>query len=249
MKPKVAICVPYYRVIEGDTAMDMMTMAAASISHADIVPIGCTGAYVEDNRNGAVKMALQTGIPFDWLFWIDSDMKFPPDTLVRLLRHDKDIVGANYRQRMPPYGFTAHYADGTDKHILEPGLHRMSHLATGLMLTRFDIYRQMSYPWFTPGIHGQPRDDVAFCNMARAMGYEIWCDHDLTFQVAHTGIQDIEWFKPEQIRPAPMIGAELSQLASDRLGDERAKKAGEEYLRVTGGNLGQARPNGDSFPW
>jgi len=51
------------------------------------------GCYIEDNRNGCVQHAIDTGIDFDWLFWIDGDMIFPtcPHS------HDRarqDIVGA-----------------------------------------------------------------------------------------------------------------------------------------------------------
>src|SRR6266853_2140360 len=168
--PKVAIAVPYYRTVEGPTLLACMDLSARSAGTVAMLPIGTSGCYIEDNRNGSVEYALKTGIPFDWLLWIDGDMIFPGDALLRLIAHDKDIVGANYRQRTPPYGFVGHYLDGSDAHLLEPGLWPMSHLPTGLLLTRFDIYRKLSYPWFKPGLRDEPRDDVSFCNYARHFG-------------------------------------------------------------------------------
>jgi len=227
--PKVAIGIPYYKHWEGRFGMCAMDLAMRSAASCAMLPIECTGAYIEDNRNGAVKFALeyeaQAGIQFDWMFWMDTDMIFPGDALLRLIAHDKDIVGANYRQRRPPYGFTGHYLDGQDTQLLEPGLHRMGHLATGLLLVRFDIYRKLPYPWFDAALVSEkPRDDVYFCRKAVEAGYEIWCDHDLTFQVRHIGEQEIEWFNSEQIRPL-IAGAEINMKTSSDIGHENVAAA------------------------
>lgn len=236
--PKVAIAIPYYKHWEGRFGMCAMDLALRSAATCGILPIECTGAYIEDNRNGAVKFALEYEkshqkydplFGFDYLFWMDTDMVFPGDALLRLIAHDKDIVGANYRQRRPPYGFVGHYEDGRDTHLLEPGLWPMAHLGTGLLLVRFDIYRKLPYPWFNAALASdEPRDDVYFCRKARAAGYEIWCDHDLTAQVRHIGEQEIEWFKPEQIRQH-VVGAELNMDKSDQIGKDTAADAARRY--------------------
>ncbi len=218
--PKVAIAIPYYRSVEGPTLLSCMELAARSASGVAMLPIGTSGCYIEDNRNGSVEYALKTGIPFDYLLWIDGDMIFPGDALLRLLAHDKDIVGANYRQRTPPYSFVGHYLDGSDTHLLDPGLWPMAHLPTGLLLTRFNIYRKLPYPWFKPGLRDEPRDDVYFCNYARHHGYEVWCDHDLTKEVRHITVQQVPWFSPEQI--VTVAGAELDM---ERGAGEAAKRA------------------------
>src|SRR6266550_5599577 len=229
--PKVAICVPYYRQCEGPTLLCAMGLAFRSAAHVAAMPIGTSGCYVEDNRNGCVQYALDTGIPFDWLLWLDSDMIFPDDALLQLISHDKDIVGANYRTRTPPYGYAGHYLDGDDSHLLEPGLWQMGHLPTGVMLTRFEIYQKLDYPWFKPGLNYQPRDDVYFCNLARDNGYKIWCDHDLTFKVRHRAEQEIGWFAPEQI--VQVEGAQLNMDKSAEGARDRAKLSRESYEAAT----------------
>lgn len=226
--PKVAICTPYYRQVEGSMYAAAMAMAWTTAAHVGAVIITTKGAYVEDNRNGCVQCALDTGIPFDYLFWMDSDMIFPRDTLLRLLAHGKDIVGANYRVRTPPYGYAGRYLNGDESKLLVPGLHEMEHLPTGLLLTKFDIYRKMSYPWFKPGTHHEARDDVYFCHEARKLGYQLWCDHDLTFEVGHDGNQTITWFAPDQVR-TEIRGAQLSIEDSQNAGRQRAEKAGAAY--------------------
>jgi len=218
---KVAICIPYYRHIEAPTAMSLMDLTGrAMMAGINVLPIGTAGCYIEDNRNGCVDYAINTGIDFTHLLWVDGDMIFPGDALGRLLAADKDIVGANYRQRTPPYGFTGVYHDMLDTHLLEPGLHRMRQMPTGLLLTKFDIYRKMGYPWFRPGLHNEPRDDIYFCRKAVDMGCEIWCDHDLTFDVRHITVQEIPWFNREQI--VQVSGAQIDNVKAGAAGKERA---------------------------
>ena len=53
----------------------------------------------------------------DEILWVDTDMQFPEDALLRLLAHDKDIVGCNYRTRTPPYACAGIYQNG----VMAPG--------------------------------------------------------------------------------------------------------------------------------
>lgn len=225
--PKVAIGIPYYESMKPAMFFSSLDLVHRSSGKVMMLPIGCTGAYTEENRNGVVEHAMQMGVDWDWLLWIDTDMKFPGDALLRLLAHDKDIVGANYRQRRPPYKYTGVYADHTDTHLMEPGLHRMKQIATGLLLTRFEIYRHMQregMEWFPAASPKKAaRDDIAFCRQAEALGYEIWCDHDLTKEVAHCGEQEIPWFEPEQIIQR---GAQINLAESAQEGRMRAQKTG-----------------------
>lgn len=243
--PKVAICIPYYRACEGPTLLSCMDLSARSAASVAMLPIGTAGCYIEDNRNGCIEYALATGIPFDWVLWIDSDMIFPGDALLRLLAHDKDIIGANYRIRTPPYTCAGIYHDRMDTHLLEPGLHRMAQMPTGLLLTRFDIYRRMGYPWFKPGLRSEPRDDIFFCRRALDLGYEIWCDHDLTKQVRHITVQEIGWFTDDQIKPVAVHGAQLDLEKSAEEGRKRASlsrgkfEAAQRILPIAEAGLGR----------
>lgn len=233
MTGPVAVCIPYYRVVEGPTLLSCMDMTMHSIAaKIPMLAIGTSGCYIEDNRNGCVKHALNSGIPFEWLLWIDGDMTFPGNALIRLLSHNRDIVGANYRTRTPPYEAAGHYADRTKTEaLIQGGLHRMNHLPTGLMLTRFDIYRKLPAPWFEASLHG-PRDDVYFCHRARENGYEIWADHDLSREVTHVGTQAIGWFTPDQIKVVEGP-TQLDMARAELEGKRRAEKSGESYRVAT----------------
>jgi hypothetical protein len=205
-RPKVAVCIPYYRTAEGPTLLSAMEMCAYSSRYVDMLPIGSPGSYIEQGRNAAVKMVFETGIDFDYIFWLDSDMIFPPQTLMKLMAWERDIVGCNYRQRTPPYTHVGHYlhtdgesASNDNRLLFEPGLLEMLQMPTGLLLTRMDIYRKMEWPWFDANLRG-PRDDVYFCRTARSLGYQVWCDNDLTQVVRHITVQDIPWFDRAQVQ-------------------------------------------------
>ena len=58
------------------------------------------GTYLPQQRMTLVKEAFQSGSTH--ILWIDSDMRFPKDALIRLLDRDLPIVGANYPMRRTP---------------------------------------------------------------------------------------------------------------------------------------------------
>ena len=160
---------------------------------AIIDAVGATGAYTEQNRNNIVRAVLARSPPVDYILWIDSDMKFPPDALLGMLNRGVDIVGATYRERQEPYRFLGCFLDEDDGHAKEPGLHKMKYLPGGFILVKMDVYRKLSPPWYERDEEGV-RDDYYFCALARAAGYDVWGDMDLTPYVVHRGEIDIEWF-------------------------------------------------------
>ncbi len=234
--PKVGIAIPYYRVWEGPMGLSAMAMAMRTAAvfttistpedKAGMLPIATSGCYIEDNRNGLVNFFLNSGIPLTHILWIDTDMQFPEDALLRLLAHDKDIVGCNYRTRTPPYACAGIYQNG-DLETMRPGLRRMVQIPTGFLLVKFEVFKKLAFPWFKPGLAHEPRDDVYFCRYAKAHGYEIWCDNDLTKEIIHIDTQQIPWFRPDQIQQVE--GAQLNMERNAAAGKEQAEEIGELY--------------------
>src|ERR1041384_5818212 len=63
------------------------------------------GGDIVSARTFCVQDAMEKGATH--IFFIDSDMSFPPDTLERLLAHDKEIVTVEYnRRKLPPESVT-----------------------------------------------------------------------------------------------------------------------------------------------
>src|SRR6185503_9300822 len=55
------------------------------------------GTIIPNLRNQLVKVAIDNKASH--ILFIDSDMRFPPDTAQLLKTHNLDVVGANCRQR------------------------------------------------------------------------------------------------------------------------------------------------------
>jgi glycosyltransferase involved in cell wall biosynthesis len=94
---KILIAVPTNRNIEAQTFKSIYEL---------ITPPGCEvvfqyfwGYQVDQVRNLIADWSIRNG--FDYVFAVDSDIAFPPDTLVRLMAHNVDIVSGVYIQRIP----------------------------------------------------------------------------------------------------------------------------------------------------
>lgn len=102
-RPMVAMAVPSYKNMHGK----MMTAANQLVSYSkqfcDIIqsPV-IASCVVHWTRNQLVSEILKGGQPFTHILFIDDDIVPQPDYLVRMLRHEKDIVGALCTRRTDP---------------------------------------------------------------------------------------------------------------------------------------------------
>jgi hypothetical protein len=125
------------------------------------------------------------------VFWLDTDMSMPRETIVLLAMHDQPIVACNYRARQASGIFTAH-RDGQQVPTTETstGLEAVEYVGMGAMLMRADVVAGLGRPWFRHGLNefgGDIGEDVMFCRGLRAAGYEIYIDHDLSKEIDHIG--------------------------------------------------------------
>lgn len=100
---EVSIAVPVADQVDHRTLQSMMGLVNYSaMSGIKIVDIGVTHRQmVDDARNGLAESFLIS--PTEWIFWMDSDMVFPKETLVELFRvaeeKDAKMVSGVYYQR------------------------------------------------------------------------------------------------------------------------------------------------------
>jgi hypothetical protein len=159
-------------------------------------------------RNMLAKGALGAGA--DYLFWFDSDMVFPIDSIERLLSHKKQgIVGADYRKRGAPYPTVGKAAlpYPTDNRELWP----YDYLPHGLLLVHKSVYEKVAFPWYQETYIGDDMtsdtgwqtEDTYFCREARKAGVEVLCDVPLTNLVSHIGSMPVPWdIRSAQLPPA-----------------------------------------------
>ena len=112
-------------------------------------------------------------------------MFFPCDSINRLLKADKDIVGASYNYRKEPVQSTAIAKEGEDT----TKLFKCEALGAGLLLVKIAVFEKIEPPWFNFGrdkegllIQGE---DTWFCRKAIGKGFDVWADP--TLGVKHIG--------------------------------------------------------------
>lgn len=193
----VAICIPSQSMVHADMAMSLSVLCVHAAQHFGIAVVNEKNSMITQARNRLVQRALD--LKADYVLFMDSDMKFPFDALLRLVTHDKDIVGATYNKRVPPYETLGRFL-GPQRDLSKGGLIECEFLPTGFLLIKTSVFRAMSEPnrreqiWFREH-YDRPEteptryigEDVAFCLMARAAGFEVWCDLTLTSEIIHIG--------------------------------------------------------------
>ena len=149
------------------------------------------GSEVAMQRQQLVDEALETNCTH--LLWIDSDMKFPSDTIVSLLNADKDIVAGNYSTRVEPHRPVAFKsADNLDSRVFGgSGLEKVFAVGSGMMLVKRSVYENIPKPHYSvtwnEDYTNLVGEDVYFCSKANDHGYEVYVDHDLSKNLAHVG--------------------------------------------------------------
>ncbi|GAC1629800.1 MAG: hypothetical protein NVS9B10_21510 [Nevskia sp.] len=190
---RIAICIPSTDLVHADFAMCLCALTYLRIP-AGLVLINNKGSILPQNRNKGVEEALNLDVSH--ILFLDSDMVFPPDTLARLLQHDRDIVGCTYARRFPPHLTLGQPLDGLTLEA-SGGLHEVAALPTGVLLVRSTVFARLRRPYFrfetveeaegiAPAINGE---DYVFCRLAREAGFRIWLDVDLSMLIGHLGQQ------------------------------------------------------------
>ncbi len=212
MNKDVSIAVPVAQLVEPVVLQSMMGLVNfAALNGIKIVDIGVTkGQLIDDARNGLAETFLATST--EWLFWMDSDMTFPKETLVELFKvaeekKAKMVTGVYYQRKMN--NFPVLWSRGsetesgqisgmentrakTNKYV---GAFMFPHpdkkepfkahaAGFGCVLVHRSVFEVMNRPWFVtkPGVHSE---DFYFFVEAQEMGFELWVAP--TLDLGHLG--------------------------------------------------------------
>lgn len=185
--PAIAIAFPSGDVVHADFALALAGLCL-SLHPLKVTVINTKSSIVAEARNMAVERAQEAGAAY--LLFLDSDMIFPQSMLHRLLIHQKDIVGALYTKRVPPYDLLGTILPGTNPPGKD-GLVEMALMPTGCLLIHMRVFDSLKRPWFRFGVDEEQGsvlgEDYTFCNMARAAGYQIFADFSLSQELGHIG--------------------------------------------------------------
>ena len=160
-----------------------------------------SGSLIYTSRNSLAMMAIQ--MDADFVFWLDSDMVFKSDTLVRMMdtlkKNDLDILTGLYFRRVPPYSpvlFDKLEQNGENTEFSEfnkipDELFEVGGCGFGCVLMKTDVFFDVQSKFgnmFAP--MGNNGEDVAFCIRARECGYKIYCDPSIV--CGHVGYSVID---------------------------------------------------------
>lgn len=104
------------------------------------------GAFIELARNVFVKRFLEEVTDATHLFFIDADLKFPPNAFIGLLQADLPICAGAYRRRQEPEDYPLVYAenpDGGGLWFIDDWL-QCNRVATGFLCIRRDVLEEMA---------------------------------------------------------------------------------------------------------
>lgn len=165
-------------------------MALQYPSNTDAFHSIVTGYQLPFARNRIVEEALKNNS--DYLLFIDADMIFPPDLLIKLLAHDKDICNALAFRRIKPHYPCIFKFDNANKCYqtmsYTKGLLEVEATGMAAILIKTDVFKSLKKPWY------YYRDnlfssDLTFCENVRKAGYKIWVDSDL--KIGHLGSEQV----------------------------------------------------------
>ena len=209
---KILIAVPCMDQVPAPFAQSL-----AMIQKTENDSVACSfqmGSLIYTSRNNLAIQAMKS--EFDYMLWLDSDMVFQQDLLIRMKQtmdeKGLDFLTGLYFRRVPP--FTPVLFDKldideegictwTDWKDVPTGLFKIGGCGFGCVLIKTDVLFDVQAKFgglFNP--IANMGEDLSFCWRARDCGYDIWCDPSLVCgHVGYTIINDKFYASYRSVHP------------------------------------------------
>ena len=178
---RICLGLPTNRFIKPKTVQSLLNVVY-NTKH-EIIPLTSTRGYnTAENRNYIATQAVKTGCTH-WML-IDDDMIYEPDTINKLLAHNKDLVGGMYLTKYEKQDWVLEANEIKDE------LFECKAIGGGVLLVKTAVFKNIKQPWFGYKWRGgmvEMSNDWFFCEKAREAGYKIWCDPEV--KAKHLGIK------------------------------------------------------------
>lgn len=121
-------------------------------------------SLIQRARHQIIAFFLQTTC--DRLIFIDADIGFTADQVLRLLAHDRDVIGGMYRKKtLASEDYACNLQinqDGTVAQDEETGALKARHLATGFLCIKRNVIERMvaAFPQLRYRMHGPAQDAI-----------------------------------------------------------------------------------------
>ena len=140
-KPKVYVATPCYDMMRVETCVSLLdTFSALGGSGIECRFKSVKTSLVTHGRNLLTCGFLDSG--FDYMLFVDADVEFKPEAVMRMLVPKKDIVCTPYRVKNEPEipEYAVKFKDPKDINILEWDLVEIEEGPAGLMLIHRKVF-------------------------------------------------------------------------------------------------------------
>lgn len=204
-RPRLLIGIPHREIVSMSWSLAFRNLA---INIPSIFTMS-KGIPVDLARNECVKSALDNKV--DWIFFLDSDVECPPDTISRLMAHNQPITTGIYFTRnhpIEPAIWKEIQPSGKQSIPFTPGtgLIEVDFAGAGCLLIHTSVFKNIKPPFFEWTLGRQQQEpgnmtlgrseDFEFFKKVRERGYKIFadtsiiCKHEISNAFANNqGIQ------------------------------------------------------------
>lgn len=188
-KKKILIAIPTARYIEPQTFKSIYDL---------IIPDGYEvyfqyfyGYRVDQVRNLIASWVVKD---YDYLFAVDHDIVFSPDTLYKLLKADKDIISGLYVQRNHNNILEIYDKNGRMNKVPDNKIIPIIACGFGCVLVKKEVLEKVGYPQFEYHValdhNNTCSEDHDFCRKSIEKGYRLWADTSI--KCGHIGSMTYE---------------------------------------------------------
>jgi hypothetical protein len=210
---KVAICVPCRDEVMSGFCFDLARLVGyeAKRGQNEIQLLQMPGTLIFTQREKLAQEALEWGA--DQVLWIDSDQRFPADTLEILQARQVPICGVNATTRREPILPTAlnlkieremlNGKPGDPKQVWhkvesrgKKGVEQVTAVGFAVTLVNREVFEKIPRPWFDViwTDHGNViGEDVTFCVRCMENDIPVFVDHELSMHIGHIGVKTFGW--------------------------------------------------------
>ncbi len=181
------------------------TYATGYTSHvADAREVTISGTF---SNSLTEQRPLEGSFTYDKILWIDSDIAWEPEDVLKLYESDKDVISGGYllgsgevmayeKLFGPPFNHTQ------VMNMVEPI--EIEAAGFGFLCVKQGVFEKLSRPWFqsTLGTYTDPEtqeditfpimgEDISWCKRVRELGFNIWFDPRV--RVTHHKTMKLTW--------------------------------------------------------
>jgi GT2 family glycosyltransferase len=187
---KLAICLPLVDDMVYRSFFTSFVRMAKPVDYEFILPTIPPAHFSENHaavRNGMVKEARDKGCTH--VLMMDTDQRYPADTIIKLLNHNLPVVCAKVHRRYPPFDPLLYqktrnkykFRDTPFEQWKDGQLVEVQATGAACMLISTEVFDAIKPPWFRVLTPTKKRpftvgEDVYFWTQVREAGYKIFVD-------------------------------------------------------------------------